>query len=84
VPLCNACGGSPTPTLEEIWAKTAKTMGPNDYRCAVCEDIFEKGRPDEIAHAEAKARAPNVPIEECSVVCDDCFKEMAHAGVFPS
>jgi len=27
VPLCDECGGSPTPTCEEIWQKLAKSGG---------------------------------------------------------
>jgi Fe2+ or Zn2+ uptake regulation protein len=45
------------------------------YKCAHCGGIFEKGRTDEEAMAEQKEDLPGVPLSECDLVCDDCYKQ---------
>jgi DNA-directed RNA polymerase subunit RPC12/RpoP len=45
------------------------------YRCAHCGGIFEKGWTDEEAMAEQKEDLPGVPLSECELVCDDCYKQ---------
>jgi hypothetical protein len=48
--------------------------------CAYCGEEFEptddETWDDVKAHAELEQNFPGVPIEECAVVCDDCFKVM--------
>ena len=46
----------------------------NEYECAVCRGVFEKGWSDEEALEEKTELFGAVPAEECSVVCDDCFE----------
>lgn len=45
------------------------------YKCAVCEEEFDKGWTGEEAEAEL-AENFGVPKEECDMVCDDCYKKM--------
>ena len=47
----------------------------NEYQCAVCHEVFYKGWTDEEATTEL-AETFAVPVDECDLVCDDCFKEM--------
>lgn len=51
-------------------------MKKNEYKCAICGGVFEKGWDDEEALAELNDNFPNVEIEDCDVVCDDCYKKM--------
>lgn len=47
----------------------------NTYKCAVCQGTFEKGWSEEEALEELKENF-NMPVEECDVVCDDCYRKM--------
>jgi hypothetical protein len=47
----------------------------NTFKCAVCEETFEKGWSDEKAEAELRENF-NVPVEDCAIVCDGCYKKM--------
>ena len=49
--------------------------GPNQYRCASCNGIFEKGWSDEEAMEEKNRDFGNAPMEDCVVVCDDCYQK---------
>lgn len=51
-------------------------LQPNEYRCAECRGVFEKGRSDEDAMAEKEVLFPDFPVTDCDLVCDDCFKKM--------
>jgi uncharacterized protein with PIN domain len=52
-------------------------LNPNEYRCAECEGVFEKGWSEEEAKAEAaKNRFDAFPQEEMVIVCDDCYKKI--------
>jgi hypothetical protein len=48
---------------------------PNEYRCAICSGVFEKGQTDEEAAAELIGTFPGYASSECDLVCDDCFNE---------
>lgn len=48
-------------------------MKENEYKCAMCQNIYEKGRTDEEAEKEAKDIWGKIQIKECEVICDDCF-----------
>lgn len=54
----------------------SKENGPQQYRCAQCGKVFDKGWSDEEAAAELGRTFPGFEIEDCAVVCDDCFKEI--------
>lgn len=47
-------------------------IGPNEYRCECCHEVFEKGRTDEDAKAEAVANGYD-PDDDCGIVCDLCY-----------
>jgi hypothetical protein len=46
------------------------------YKCAACGGIFEKGWADSEAVDEQKMIFPDVPLCDCELVCDDCFKKI--------
>lgn len=48
----------------------------NQYRCARCDGVFEKGWTDEEASAELGELFPGSMPSDCDQVCDGCFKEM--------
>ena len=57
------------------------TLKFNEYQCADCGGIFEKGRSDEEAKNEAKELfgIEDEDIEQgndVAVICDDCFKKI--------
>lgn len=45
------------------------------YKCSACGGTFEKGWSDEEAKKELADKF-DVPVEECAIVCDDCYKKM--------
>ena len=53
----------------------------NEYACAWCHGIFERGWSHEEALSESKELFGDIPTEETEVICDDCFKEMTR--VYP-
>ena len=50
--------------------------GENQYRCAACGGVFDKGWSDEDAKAEHTKTFPETPLDDCAIVCDDCYKRM--------
>lgn len=48
----------------------------NTYTCARCRKTYEYGRPDGEALAEKDALWPDVPLDECDIICDDCFRTL--------
>lgn len=51
-------------------------MNPNEYKCAMCRGVFEKEWTDEEAVAELQEDFGAVPIEDCAVICDDCYQKV--------
>lgn len=52
-------------------------LDSNQYRCAECRGVFNKGRSDEEAMAEAESNGfGGVPAQEMVVVCDDCYNHI--------
>lgn len=49
---------------------------PEKYVCDACLGEFDKKWSDEEAIAEKNALWPSTPLEDYSIICDDCFKEM--------
>jgi len=75
----------------EKWVSSSRTDGcgvpdmpalpANQYQCAMCEGVFEKGHTEEEARKEAKELfgIEDKDIEqggEVALICDDCFKKM--------
>ncbi len=52
-------------------------LGPDEFRCAMCREVFYKGRPDGEAAAEHEERFPTIPLDDCDLVCDDCFRKLS-------
>lgn len=59
---------APQPTNENPTA--------DQYQCWSCGGIFNKGWSDKEAIEELDNRMPGANLEECAVVCDDCYNEM--------
>ena len=71
--------------LAEIVFDHHRKLGPNEYRCAVCRQIFFKGLSDEEAAEEYKKEFPDdPPLGEIKtdLVCEDCFQNMKAVGAF--
>jgi hypothetical protein len=43
------------------------------FTCAVCRRTYEKGLSDEQAEAQLERTFPGAKMEDCDLVCDDCF-----------
>ncbi len=57
-------------------------VGPDQYQCDACGEVYDKGWSDEEAAAEyatMHGRAPDLGPDDHqdAVVCDDCFKAMS-------
>lgn len=48
----------------------------DEYTCAVCGQTFTKGWTEDEALAEKSEFFGDIPIEECEIVCDPCWKKM--------
>jgi len=52
------------------------TLKENQYQCENCGGIFERGQSDEKALEELSKEFPNTSIDNCVLVCDNCYKEI--------
>lgn len=52
------------------------TLKANEYQCAMCKGVFEKGWTDEEALSEMDRDFGAVPPSERAVVCDDCYRTL--------
>lgn len=48
--------------------------------CAFCRKAFLSSMSDEEALAQLAQEFPDVPVEDCDIVCDDCFKAWERQG----
>jgi len=46
------------------------------FTCAKCKETFESGWSDEEALQEKDQIFPDITIDKCEVICDDCFNEI--------
>ena len=51
-------------------------MNSNQFKCAVCHKIFDKGLTDAEAEKQLEKEFPGQITEDCDLVCDDCYKKM--------
>lgn len=58
-------------------------MEEDTFICAVCGRTFIKGRSDEGVLTEKHELFPNEKVEDCVVVCDDCFIAMDSGRLTP-
>jgi hypothetical protein len=71
-PDCTTVSARPAQTERK---KEDETMNEQKlFKCAHCGGEFQKEWSDEERAAEKDNLFPDVPVEECVVVCDDCFK----------
>ena len=52
----------------------------NEFKCCACNGVFEKEWTDEEAEKEKDELFGGIPLEDCDLVCDDCFKKMGLGG----
>lgn len=45
------------------------------FKCAYCGGVFDKEWTDAEAKAELETNFGDWPVEECAVVCDDCYEK---------
>lgn len=45
------------------------------FTCALCGNTYEKAWTDEECFAEKKELYPGIDIEDCVIVCEDCYME---------
>src|SRR6266567_9337423 len=50
-------------------------MNDQTYTCAQCDQTFIKGWSDDEAIAELKSSHPGFDIDDCKMICDDCYKQ---------
>ena len=55
--------------------QAAEDVPAGHYRCDHCQGVFEKGRSDEEALAEAAETFPDMAEDDRAVVCDECYKD---------
>ena len=51
-----------------------KERDMEEYKCAMCGGIFEKTTPEEEAKAELKKFFGDISINDCNIICDDCWE----------
>ena len=52
-------------------------MKENEYMCAVCGEVFEKGLTDEGAVQQLKEEfGGGWTPDDCELVCDGCYRKM--------
>lgn len=56
--------------------KPPVALAENQYQCASCHGVFEKGRSDEAAKTEHDGNFPGQTLDTAVLVCDDCYKKM--------
>lgn len=57
-------------------------MKENEYKCAMCKGVFNKGWTDEEAKEESKGYFGEWADQDLEVVCDDCFNKI-HPTKYP-
>ena len=62
--------------LYSLAKKKEEQMKKNEYQCACCNGIFEKGIPDEKAWKEFDKNFPGQPHQVTEIICDDCYEKM--------
>ncbi len=57
--------------------KTKEKIKKDEFKCAICGNIYKKEWSDEEAEAELKENwGENASIDESDIVCDDCYKNL--------
>jgi hypothetical protein len=47
-------------------------------KCYLCRKNMEKDSPEDLEEmkTELEKNFPGVPVEECGIICDDCYNEI--------
>lgn len=61
-------------------SKQNERLAPNEYRCAMCKNVYTKEIRDEEAMEETLRYWPGAILVECAVVCDDCWQKINPEG----
>jgi hypothetical protein len=48
----------------------------SEFTCVVCRKTFTEGWSEEEAMAELAKNFPDVPLSECEILCEDCYRAM--------
>ena len=59
-----------------IWQVERRWERVSEFKCVVCEGVFEKELTDKEAEEQLKEEFPGWTTEQCDLICDDCFKKM--------
>lgn len=59
---------------DALTATVSGTLKQNEYRCAHCGTVYEFTDFD--AKTELETNFPCCSVEDCAIVCDDCFNGM--------
>ncbi len=55
-------------------------MNPERYKCEMCGGVFDKKQneewSDDAAIAELRRNFGSIPIDDCALVCDDCYQKL--------
>lgn len=54
------------------------------WQCDDCGGVFEKEWSDKEAEKELRANFGNIPVEQCGLVCDDCYQKYVGVKMKPS
>ena len=55
---------------------TTKTNRRDVFTCALCGETFVSAWTEREALAEKELTFPDVSIDDCVVLCDDCYKKV--------
>jgi hypothetical protein len=56
--------------------KQENGLKDNEYICDMCKNKYEKLLTEEEAIAEKDKYFPDISLDECGIVCDDCYKSI--------
>jgi hypothetical protein len=70
--------GMSMPSYEQVVDRADREdkVGEGQYRCEMCQGVFDEGWSDEEAHKEADANG--LDPAECGICCDDCYKKTSY------
>lgn len=54
----------------------SEQLAANEYRCAMCKNVYTKGWTEEEAQTESQGYWPHLQEDKREVVCDDCWQKI--------
>ena len=52
----------------------------NEFKCELCGNVYDKGWSDEEAKQEYFDNFDDTNIDDCGMVCDDCYNKIRFEG----